>query len=872
MKASQLFLDDGELSHKLRSINDLIDHIRTQEESTSNYSLLLGAGSSVTSGIRTAGQLIDGWMDDLYCRFEGSLDDKPDNMSAYFETNHASWFNPFNVYSSLFEKKYDLAPQRRRFVEKEVAGKLPSIGYAYLISLVDNSFFNTIFTTNFDDLINEGFYQYSNLRPIICAHDSSIHSVSITSKRPKIIKLHGDYLFDDIKSTLRETESLEVNTKEKMIEFCKEYGLIVVGYSGSDRSVMDVLEFLTKKDNYLKNGIYWCLRKDDEVSHTLRNLLWKDKVYPVLIDGFDELFAECHNSLVGKNLDFTATLKDSKLQQSVREVLIDRYNLKKNKVISTEISAISNESKRQEISSFFSELTKDIEGESKLSLTDLNNLLQVDRLIQNDDLRGAYQLCEDFLNFSKLDETRTRYLRKMIFISEKLNDGANLSRWCSELVDIDQYNLSYQFTKIRSLDGLDTKFDYLKSIAPLFPKRYELLNLTADYALQILKNNPSSIKVKLDDIFSLIDESLILEPSNVNPAWQEMLSALNYKSELTTDEKDAAEIEDTITSFIDRLRSQNSESDRFLKIETSNTIDNQNIDEHKKLIKTVELIFEKSSKQRKLRLTGHLNDLYNSYSKICPIEQVEKSLRKFFESHISDKDINQSSSLLISKAKYYIGIKNDLTAAKIYLNSALDAGDIAENISDAIWLIGLVFPELLNTIGEKLEKFKNDLTKQYFHICKSDFYTFKKDYANALQEIRKARDQGLSFTSYISSYSFILLKSERYADVLRLAKQYKNELESTKCSTFDINYNYAANILGDSSYDKVKLLNITAQKSSNDLKIASFSILSNENEAKRLIKMEFQRSKYNYYRFKQWVVIPDEYLEELYASEMKKIA
>ena len=113
--------------------------------------------------------------------------------------------------------------------------KLPSIGYAYLVDLVNKGHLSTFFTTNFDDLLQEAFYQFSGKRPIMCAHDSSVQSISITSTRPKIIKLHGDYLFDDIKSTLRETESLEQNIKEKLIQFCKEFGLIVIGYSGSDR-------------------------------------------------------------------------------------------------------------------------------------------------------------------------------------------------------------------------------------------------------------------------------------------------------------------------------------------------------------------------------------------------------------------------------------------------------------------------------------------------------------------------------------------------------------------------------------------------------------------------------------------------------------
>jgi len=123
---------------------------------------------------------------------------------------------------------------------------------------------------------------------MLCAHDSSVNSLSVSSKRPKIVKLHGDYLFDDIKSSLRETESLEENTRNKFVEFSKDFGLIVVGYNGFDRSIMDVINYLLKLDDHLQCGIYWCIRKGDLVSDEVRKLLWKDRVYFVLIDGFDE--------------------------------------------------------------------------------------------------------------------------------------------------------------------------------------------------------------------------------------------------------------------------------------------------------------------------------------------------------------------------------------------------------------------------------------------------------------------------------------------------------------------------------------------------------------------------------------------------------
>lgn len=283
-----------ELRHKEKKISDLVRFLSIRCDETPNYSLLMGAGCSITSGIKSGTQLINDWKKEII----EYADDYDTSITSdeYFEKQN--WFDERNPYSSLFEKRYDLQRQRRAFVENEVANKNPSIGYAYLVKLIENNYFNAIFTTNFDDLLNEAFYRFSNIRPVVCAHDSAITSITVTSKRPKIIKLHGDYLFEDIKSTLRETESLEGNMKNKFIEFSKDYGLIVVGYAGNDRSIMDILSFLLKKEEFFKNGIYWCIRKGDEnISDDLKKLLWKDKVFFIQIEGFDELMAELNKRL-----------------------------------------------------------------------------------------------------------------------------------------------------------------------------------------------------------------------------------------------------------------------------------------------------------------------------------------------------------------------------------------------------------------------------------------------------------------------------------------------------------------------------------------------------------------------------------------------
>ena len=132
------------------------------------------------------------------------------------------------------------------------------------------------------------------MRPIVCAHDSEVSSVHISRKRVKIVKLHGDFLFDSIKNTPAETKRLETNMEVELTEFAREFGLVVVGYGGRDNSVMSVLEKLTAQSEYYRHGVYWCVLKAEILSPRVQALVAKRKVQLVEISGFDELMAYVH--------------------------------------------------------------------------------------------------------------------------------------------------------------------------------------------------------------------------------------------------------------------------------------------------------------------------------------------------------------------------------------------------------------------------------------------------------------------------------------------------------------------------------------------------------------------------------------------------
>lgn len=279
-----------------KSVDHLVDLIiLNKTEGMPSYALFLGAGASRNSNIKTADEMIDTWRNQLYQREKARM-----RYSTWLAKQ--SWYKSEDEYGALFGELYDEASQRRDHIEKCMENAHPTWGYAYLASLLQNNIFNAVFTTNFDDLINEACYLYSdNVRPIVYAHDTAVINIRISQPRAKIVKLHGDFLFENIKNTSDETYKLEDNMQKKLAQFALEYGLIVIGYGGRDNSVMSVLEDLLEKNDYFRHGVYWCIQKGANPADRVKNLIKKDRAHAIEIAGFDEFMATLHHK-AGINL------------------------------------------------------------------------------------------------------------------------------------------------------------------------------------------------------------------------------------------------------------------------------------------------------------------------------------------------------------------------------------------------------------------------------------------------------------------------------------------------------------------------------------------------------------------------------------------
>ena len=117
-------------------------------------------------------------------------------------------------------------------------------------------------TTNFDDLIADALYLFTRTKPVVVTHDSLARFVDAGRKRPNVIKLHGDAMFEP-KNTDEETARLGPETQQSLEAALKNRTLIINGYVGNDRSITEL--FGSPDHDFFASGAYWVT---DEIPET----------------------------------------------------------------------------------------------------------------------------------------------------------------------------------------------------------------------------------------------------------------------------------------------------------------------------------------------------------------------------------------------------------------------------------------------------------------------------------------------------------------------------------------------------------------------------------------------------------------------------
>ena len=300
-----------ELAFRIKEVDDYIGDPKADDASARrnpHLAFFLGAGASKDSGVILAGEMMQLFKSKI---FEIHCHELPTDKEKNAWLKDQSWHkNGKDEYGCLFEKSYSTKSDRQRFIESICArnpltGRSvePSFGYLVLSDLLLRNYINTVITTNFDDLVYIASTTFTGNRPIVYAYGILASEMKVNSPHSKVLKLHGDYLYSNIVNTADEMHAQSnavknpirdsrefisnLNMERQVRSVLDNFGLIVVGYSGGDKTIMDLL-----KDVSENNGFYWCYIKGYPPDTDVLELVQSKKGKLVEITGFDDLFKE----------------------------------------------------------------------------------------------------------------------------------------------------------------------------------------------------------------------------------------------------------------------------------------------------------------------------------------------------------------------------------------------------------------------------------------------------------------------------------------------------------------------------------------------------------------------------------------------------
>lgn len=291
---------------------DLSEFARALDVQGAQFAWLLGAGTSAMSDIPTATALILRFKHELYCAANNLDVQEVDPADYRVRARIEDYFDGKNglprkgdpeEYAVAFEKVYPSADVRADFITELCKGRTPNFGHYILAALMAVDRLRVVFTTNFDDLVEAGahsLFERATLSPRPSLVEAALGDPDRAARAlqkgtwPVVAKLHGDFRDVRLKNTVGELAVQDERMRQVFWTACTRFGLVVAGYSGRDRSVMQVLADALQEDRSFPAGIYWCYRPADPPDQAVVEFLLSARaagrsVTAIAVDNFVEL-------------------------------------------------------------------------------------------------------------------------------------------------------------------------------------------------------------------------------------------------------------------------------------------------------------------------------------------------------------------------------------------------------------------------------------------------------------------------------------------------------------------------------------------------------------------------------------------------------
>jgi SIR2-like domain len=232
-------------------------------EGPGSYAFFLGSGVSRDAGVPSGIEVYWQAIGELY-RLELGTEETPDQdvLAEWLRENDRQELG----YAGVLELLTPDQATRREYLAKNFDGVEPAETHQRLADLAARRLIRVFITTNFDRLLEHSL-QSEGIEPVVITSDADLQRAPSREHTPcYVLKPHGDYLQQTIRNTPAELAQLEPAMTAELQEVFNRYGLVVLGYSGSDEAIAAI--FRARRSRY---GLYWVSR--GELTEPARSLV-----------------------------------------------------------------------------------------------------------------------------------------------------------------------------------------------------------------------------------------------------------------------------------------------------------------------------------------------------------------------------------------------------------------------------------------------------------------------------------------------------------------------------------------------------------------------------------------------------------------------
>jgi|SRR5581483_5728932 len=274
---------------------------------SANLMWFLGAGASASAGIPTAWDMVWEFKQNLFVSqrrispqtvADLSSSTIRSQLQAHIDSSgRLPIAGAPDEYAALFEAVYPSEVDRRTYLDAKMSGAKPSYGHIALATLMRANCTRLAWTTNFDPLVADAcakVYDGTGFLTTVALDAPDVARQCINEGRwPIEVKLHGDFRSRRLKNTTDELRLQDEQLRQIFVDSCHRFGLVVVGYSGRDSSIMDALEEVLRQVGAFPAGLFWLHRGEDSPMPRVNQLLVQAsaagvEAAVVRIENFDE--------------------------------------------------------------------------------------------------------------------------------------------------------------------------------------------------------------------------------------------------------------------------------------------------------------------------------------------------------------------------------------------------------------------------------------------------------------------------------------------------------------------------------------------------------------------------------------------------------